>query len=82
MTRLPEGRREVNASRGARPKRRAPDFGPGLNVSVPISFGLPLVVVGIALIAAAVASGGGIFWITGAVALAAGILLFASGKRL
>jgi hypothetical protein len=82
MTRLPEGRREVYPSRSNRPKRRAPDFGPGLNVSVPISFGLPLVVVGIALIAAAFASGGAFFWITGAVALAAGILLFASGKRL
>jgi hypothetical protein len=82
MTRLPEGRREVYPSKSARPKRRAPDFGPGLNVSVPISFGLPLVVIGIALIAAAVASGGTIFWITGAVALAAGVLLFASGKRL
>jgi hypothetical protein len=82
MTRLPEGRREVNPSRGSRPKRRAPDFGPGLNVSVPISFGLPLVVVGIALIAAAVASGGAVFWITGAVAAVAGVLLFASGKRL
>jgi hypothetical protein len=82
MTRLPEGRREVYPSRERTPKRRAPDFGPGLNVSVPISFGLPLVVVGIALIAAAFASGGAIFWITGAVALAAGVLLFASGKRL
>ncbi|HEX3292724.1 MAG TPA: hypothetical protein VHR38_03205 [Solirubrobacterales bacterium] len=82
MTRLPEGRREVYPSRSSRPKRRAPDFGPGLNVSVPISFGLPLVVVGIGLVAAAVASGGAVFWITGAVALAAGILLFASGKRL
>jgi hypothetical protein len=82
MTRLPEGRREVYPSRTARPKRRAPDFGPGLNVSVPISFGLPLVVVGIALIAAAIASGGVVFWITGGVALAAGVLLFASGKRL
>ncbi len=82
MTRLPEGRREVYPSREARPKRKAPDFGPGLNVSVPISFGLPLVVVGIALIAAAAASGGVIFWITGGVALAGGILLFASGKRL
>ena len=83
MTRLPEGRREVQPSRSApRPKRRAPDFGPGLNVSVPISFGLPLVVVGIALIAAAFASGGVVFWVTGAVALAAGVLLFASGKRL
>jgi hypothetical protein len=82
MTRLPEGRREVYPSRERAPKRRAPDFGPGLNVSVPISFGLPLVVVGIALIAAAFASGGVVFWVTGAVALAAGVLLFASGKRL
>ena len=82
MTRLPDGRREVYPSKGKAPKRRAPDFGPGLNVSVPISFGLPLVVVGIALIAAAFASGGVIFWIAGAVALAAGVLAFASGKRL
>ena len=82
MTRLPEGRREVYPSRDARPRRRAPTFGPGLNVSVPISFGLPLVVVGIALIAAAVASGRMIFWITGAVATLAGVLLFATGKRL
>jgi hypothetical protein len=82
MTRLPEGRREVYPSRQRAPKRRAPDFGPGLNVSVPISFGLPLVVVGIALIAAAFASGGVVFWVTGAVAVAAGVLLFASGKRL
>jgi hypothetical protein len=82
MTRLPEGRREVYPSKGSRPKRRAPDFGPGLNVSVPISFGLPLVIVGIALVAAAIASGGAVFWITGAVALLGGVLLFASGKRL
>ena len=83
MTRLPEGRREVNPSRRApRPKRRAPDFGPGLNVSVPISFGLPLVVVGIALLVAAINAGGLIFWITGCIALLGGILLFASGKRL
>ena len=82
MTRLPEGRREVYPSRTARPKGRAPDFGPGLNVSVPISFGLPLVVVGIALVAAAVASGHTLLWVTGAAALAAGILVFASGKRL
>jgi hypothetical protein len=82
VTRLPDGRREVYPSRDKAPKRRAPDFGPGLNVSVPISFGLPLVVVGIALVAAAVTTGRVIFWITGAVALAAGILLFATGKRL
>jgi len=82
MTRLPDGRREVYPSKGKGPRRKAPDFGPGLNVSVPISFGLPLVVVGIALIAAAAASGGIVFWVTGAVATLAGILLFASGKRL
>jgi hypothetical protein len=82
VTRLPEGRREVYPSRTSRPKRRAPSFGPGLNVSVPISFGLPLVVVGIVLIAAALASGAAALWIAGAVALAGGVLLFASGKRL
>ena len=82
MSRLPEGRREVYPSKRKTPRRRAPDFGPGLNVSVPISFGLPLVVVGLALLAAAFASGGVILWVTGAVALAGGVLLFASGKRL
>ena len=82
MTRLPDGRREVYPSRDRAPKRRAPDFGPGLNVSVPISFGLPLLVVGIALIAAAASTGQVIFWIGGAIAAAAGVLLFASGKRL
>jgi hypothetical protein len=49
---------------------------------VPISFGLPLVVVGIALVAAAVTSGGVLFWVAGTVALALGVILFASGKRL
>jgi hypothetical protein len=82
MTRLPEGRREVYPSKTSRPKRRAPDFGPGLNVSVPISFGLPLVVVGIALIAGAFASGSVLLWVAGAIIGVAGILLFASGKRL
>ena len=82
MTRLPDGRREVYPSRDRAPKRRAPDFGPGLNVSVPISFGLPVTVVGIALVAAAVTTGNLVFWITGGVALVGGILLFASGKRL
>jgi hypothetical protein len=82
MTRLPEGRREVYPSKARRPKRRAPDFGPGLNVSVPISFGLPLVVIGIALIAGGVASDSVLLWISGGIATVAGILLFASGKRL
>jgi hypothetical protein len=82
MTRLPEGRREVYPSKARRPKRRAPDFGPGLNVSVPISFGLPLVVIGIALIAGALAADSAVFWITGGIATVAGVVLFASGKRL
>jgi len=82
MTRLPDGRREVYPSRDRRPKRPAPDFGPGLNVSVPISFGLPLVVVGIALVAAAFISSSAVLWISGCVSLIAGVLLFASGKRL
>ena len=82
MTRLPDGRREVYPSRDKAPKRRAPDFGPGLNVSVPISFGLPLLVVGIALIAAALTTGQAVFWVTGGVAAVGGVLLFASGKRL
>ncbi len=82
MTRLPDGRREVYPSRDKAPKRRAPDFGPGLNVSVPISFGLPLVVIGIALIATAASTGRLVFWITGGIAAGAGVLLFATGKRL
>jgi hypothetical protein len=82
MTRLPEGRREVYPSREKQPRRRAPDFGPGLNVSVPISFGLPLVVVGVALIAAAFAAGSAVLWIGGCLAMVAGVILFASGKRL
>ncbi|MFL5908601.1 MAG: hypothetical protein ACJ75Z_13520 [Solirubrobacterales bacterium] len=82
MTRLPPERREVYPSRRATGGRKAPSFGPGLNISVPISFGLPLLVVGIALIAAAAASGAVIFWIGGGVCAVAGIILFASGKRL
>jgi hypothetical protein len=80
MTRLPE--REVHPSRGKRPKRQAPNLGPRLNVSVPISFGLPLVVVGVTLIAAGAASDIPIFLITGFAATVGGVLLFASGKRL
>ena len=47
MSRLDERRREVYPSKEAAGKRRAPSFGPSLNVSVPISFGLPLIVVGL-----------------------------------
>jgi len=82
MTRLPPGRREVNPSRRASGDRKGASFGPATGVSVPISFGLPLIAVGIALIVAAINSGGIAFSIGGAVALVGGLLLFASGKRL
>ena len=80
MTRLPEGRREVYPSQDDAPEAEGARLRPGLNVSVPISFGLPLVVVGIALIAAAVASGGLVFWVAGAVALAGGVLALRLGE--
>lgn len=82
MTRLPPERREVYPSKRATGGRKAPTLGPGLNVSIPISFGLPLVVVGIALIAAAASTDSLVFWIGGGVAAVAGIILFASGKRI
>ncbi len=82
MTRLPPERREVYPSRRAIRGRRSPSFGPGLNVSVPISFGLPLIAVGLALIVAAAASGGLVLWIAGGVCAFLGLLAFASGRRL
>jgi hypothetical protein len=82
MTRLPPGRREVYPSKAARGRRSGPSFGTRTGVSVPISFGLPLIVVGIALIVAAVNAGGAVFWITGGLVLGLGLALFASGKRL
>jgi hypothetical protein len=82
MTRLPPERREVYPSRRATGQRRSPSFGPGLNISVPISFGLPLIVVAIALVAAAATSGSVILWVAGAVTGVLGLTLFASGKRL
>jgi hypothetical protein len=82
VTRLPPGRREVYPSRRATGARRAPSFGPRLNVSVPISFGLPLIAVGIALIVGAAASGAIVLWIAGGVCTGLGLLAFASGKRI
>jgi hypothetical protein len=82
MTRLPPGRREVNPSRRATGERRGPSFGPRLNVSVPISFGLPLIVVGLALLLAAYSSGRSVLLVAGIAALAVGLAAFASGKRL
>lgn len=82
MTRLPPDRREVNPSRRDSGPRRSPSFGPALNVSVPISFGLPLIAVAIALVVAAANSGSIALWIGGGVLGVLGVALFASGKRL
>jgi hypothetical protein len=82
MSRLDERRREVYPSKEAAGKRRAPSFGPGLNVSVPISFGLPLIVVGLGLLFAAMTTGRALFWVLGGAIGAIGLALFASGKRL
>jgi hypothetical protein len=51
-------------------------------VSVAISIGLPLMVVGAVLLLASVTTDRAVFWILGGVTLAVGGLLFASGKRL
>ena len=82
MAPLPEGRREVNPSREAMGDRRKPGFGTRTGISVPISFGLPLIVVGLFLLVTGVTTGALFFWILGGLALAAGVALFASGKRL
>lgn len=82
MARLPEGSREVRPSRRATGDRRGPSFGPKLDVSVPISFGLPLVVVGLFVVVTAASTGRLLLWIIGGVLAVAGALLFASGKRL
>jgi fucose permease len=79
---LPEGRREVSPSREAMGDRRKPGFGTKTGISVPISFGLPLIVVGLFLLITAATRGGAFFWLLGGVMLAGGLALFASGKRL
>jgi hypothetical protein len=81
MSRLPE--REVTPSRKAPgTKRSKPSFGPGLNISVPISFGLPLLVIGLFLMFTALQTDSVLFWVLGGVTFVAGVGLFASGKRL
>lgn len=82
MTRLSGGRREVNPSRRAAGDRRAPSFGPRLGVSVPISIGLPLLIVGVFLTVTAASTDRVVLLVIGGVASVAGALLFASGKRL
>ena len=80
MARLPE--REVQPSKERTRGRSAPSFGSSLNVSVPISFGLPLLVIGLFLMFTALQQDVLLFWILGGVSFVAGVLLFASGKRL
>jgi 1,4-dihydroxy-2-naphthoate octaprenyltransferase len=80
MGRLPE--REVNPSKERTRGRAGTTFGPGLNVSVPISFGLPLLVIGLFLGFTAAQNDSLLFWVLGGVCLVAGVALFASGKRL
>jgi len=82
MPRRPPGSREVRPSREAMGDRSGPSFGTKLNVSVPISFGLPLIVVGAVLVAAGLSTDRLVFLVMGAVGLVLGIALFASGKRL
>jgi hypothetical protein len=82
MSPLPEGRREVRPSKQAMGDRSGPSFGPKLGVSVPISFGLPLIVIGLFLVVTAVTTGRTAFWVIGGITAGLGLLLFASGKRL
>jgi hypothetical protein len=82
MARLPEGRREVQPSKRVTGRRQAPTFGSNLNVSVPISIGLPLVIVGLVMVAAGLQTDRTIFLVLGGVLTVVGGLAFASGKRL
>jgi hypothetical protein len=82
MPRRPEGSREVTPSKRAMGDRPGPSFGPKTNVSVPISFGLPLIVIGLFLVVTAASTGRTPFWALGGAAMIAGALLFATGRRL
>ena len=82
MGRLPQGRREVNPSREISGRAKGPAFGPDLGVSVPISFGLPIGVVGLFLLLTGVSTGSVLFGVLGGALVVLGALLFASGKRL
>ncbi len=62
--------------------RSGPTLGTQRNVSVPISIGLPLVVVGAFLLLTASTTGRTLFWILGGATLGLGLMLFASGKTL
>jgi hypothetical protein len=82
MSRLPEGRREVTPSKEVSGRRQGVSFGRKLGVSVPISIGLPLLIIGLFVLITAVTTGRPIWFLLGGVAFALGVLAFASGKRL
>lgn len=83
MPRMSDGRREVRPSKQAMGTKRKPGFGPRYGVSVPVSIGLPLLVIGgFVLITAVTRGGSAVFWGFGIVVTLAGALLFATGKRI
>ena len=82
MAPLPEGRREVNPSRGRGGRRRGPSFGPRLGVSVPVSFGLPLLIVGLFVLVIALRADSIALGVLAVVLAGAGAVFLASGKRL
>ena len=82
MSRLDERRREVTPSRQVSGRKRGVSFGPKMGISVPISMGLPLLVIGAFLIFTAITTDRMHFWILGTILMAAGAMLMASGKRL
>jgi hypothetical protein len=82
MAPLPEGRREVNPSRGRGGRRRGPSFGPRLGVSVPVSFGLPMLIVGLFVLVIALRGDSLVLGVLAVVLAGAGALFLSSGKRL
>ena len=82
MSRLDSQRREVKPSREVSGKRSGASFGPKMGISVPISMGLPLLVIGAFLIFTAITTDRIHFWVLGTALMATGAVLMASGKRL
>ena len=82
MSRLPPGRRGVYPSKQAAGRRSGPSFGTRTGVSVPISIGLPVIVVGLFTLITGATRDSLPLLITGGVVFLLGVLLFASGKRL
>ena len=82
MSKLDKQRREVVPSKQISGRRRGPSFGPKMGVSVPISMGLPFLVVGAFIVFTAIATDRMYLFILGGGGMALGAALMASGKRL